>query len=179
MKNFPVIVDGKEQWISPSVAAVGIVYKFNEDGKLCFVANKRGEGCPDYNGYWNIPCGYFDFEDESILNGASREIFEETGLSVPAEKWNLWFVNSKPTDGKHVLSIRFIAKFDESFGTFTSENSEEKEVDDIRWISVDEVDNYEWAFNQIEVIQDWIKTMERDMIDWKIENKLSIKTYIV
>lgn len=179
MKNFPVIVDGKEQWISPSVAAVGIVYKFNEDGKLCFVANKRGEGCPDYNGYWNIPCGYFDFEDESILDGASREIFEETGLNIPAEKWNLWFVNSKPTDGKHVLSIRFIAKFDESFGTFTSENSEEKEVDDIKWISVDEVDNYEWAFNQREVIQDWIKAMERDMIDWKIENKLSIKTYIV
>ena len=74
------------------------------------------------------------------------------------------------------MSLRFIAKFDESFGTFTSENSEEKEVDDIKWISVDEVDNYEWAFNQREVIKDWIKDMEKDMIDWKIENKLNIKT---
>lgn len=179
MKNFPVTVNNVEYWISPSVATVGIIYKFNENGKLCFVANKRGIGCPDYNGYWNIPCGYFDLEDSSVLEGASREIFEETGLNVPIDKWNLWFINSRPTDGKHVLSMRFIAKFDESFGTFTSEHSEDMEVDDIKWIPVDEVDNYQWAFNQREVIADLVRDMAKDMIDWKIENRISIKNYIV
>lgn len=179
MKNFPVNVDGKEYWISPSVAALGIIYKINEDGKLYFVANKRGKGCPDYNGYWNIPCGYFDLEDDSILIAASREIYEETGLNVPVDRWNLWYVNSKPTDGKHVLSLRFIAKFDENFGTFTSENSEENEVDDIKWICIDDVDNYDWAFNQREVIDELIKDMNAGMIDWKIRNNITIKTHVL
>ena len=66
MKNFPVNVDGKEYWISRSNAVVGIVFKW-ENGQYHILANKRGKGCPDYVGKWNIPCGYVDY-NESILD---------------------------------------------------------------------------------------------------------------
>ena len=44
MKNFPLLDEnGKEWWISRSIAVTGCVFTFL-NGKWCVLANKRGEG---------------------------------------------------------------------------------------------------------------------------------------
>lgn len=156
--NFPVNVDGKEYWISRSNAVVGIVFKW-ENGQYHILANKRGKGCPDYVGKWNITCGYVDY-DETIFDAVSREIFEETGLLVPKKDWKLWVVNSDPSDEKQTISFRFYTIYWNGYGNLTSENSEPNEVDEIKWIPFSEVENYEWAFNQLQVIKDFIEEVE-------------------
>ncbi len=158
MKNFPVNVDGKEYWISRSNAVVGIIYKY-ENGEVHILANKRGKGCPDYVGKWNIPCGYVDY-DENILHAVSREIFEEAGLNVPEKDWSLWAVNSDPSDEKQTISFRFYTIYWNLYGNLTSVNSEPNEVDEIKWIPFSEVQNYEWAFNHLFVIMNFIEEVE-------------------
>lgn len=46
---------------------------------MYFLANKRGTETPDFQGYWNCPCGYIDF-DETEEDAVCREIMEETDM---------------------------------------------------------------------------------------------------
>ena len=62
MNNFPVIKDGKEYWISRSIAVACFVYKIVND-EIYVLANKRGSGTPDFQGYWYCPCGYLDYDE--------------------------------------------------------------------------------------------------------------------
>ena len=159
MKNFPIKVDDKEYWVSRSCAVVGIIYKtFDVDGKLYILANKRGKGCPDYVGKWNVTCGYLDY-NESLLQAVSREIYEEVGLTVPILDWKLWVINSIPSDNKQAVSFRFYAEYKEEYGYSNKDHCEKDEVDEIRWIPFDEIDKYDWAFNQREVLTDFIALM--------------------
>lgn len=168
MKNFPVNVDGKEYWISRSNAVVGIVFKW-ENGQYHILANKRGKGCPDYVGKWNIPCGYIDY-GENAMSAVSREIFEETGLLVPTKDWKLWVVNTDPSDEKQTISFRFYTIYWNGYGNFTSENSEPDEVEEIKWIPFNEVQNYEWAFNQLGVVMNFIEEVESgELSDEKVK----------
>ena len=152
MKNFPVNVDGKEYWISRSCAVVGLIVN-GVGNKTCIAASKRGIGCPDYVGCWNIPCGYIDY-DETIKQAVSREIYEEIGLRIPNERWILESIEDDPKENKRQnIVFRFLTPYHKEYGEFTNENCEPNEVDEIKWIPVDEVDNYEWAFNQKELIK--------------------------
>lgn len=84
MKNFKVTAkeDNKEYWISRSVAVIAYIFYHNIiNNKLFVLADKRGQGTPDFQGYWNCPCGYLDF-DETLSEAASREVFEETGYVI-------------------------------------------------------------------------------------------------
>ena len=81
MKNFPLLDEnGKEWWISRSIAVTGCVFTFL-NGKWCVLANKRGEGTPDFQGMWNMPCGYLDF-NETTAEAVIREVYEETGVRL-------------------------------------------------------------------------------------------------
>ena len=153
--NFQVsTVTGESYWISRSVAVLAIVVCQDDNGWHILV-NKRGEGCPDYNGCWNIPCGYIDW-GETCEEACSREIFEECGIKIHPEMFKLFNVNSDPRDSsRQNITIRYIAN--ELISEYldlelSSKNSEQNEVADIRWISFDEIDNYEWAFNHRELL---------------------------
>ena len=63
MKNFPIKVQedtiingenmkGKTFWVSRSCAVAVFVFA-NIKGIWYVLANQRGKGCPDYQGYWN------------------------------------------------------------------------------------------------------------------------------
>ena len=80
MKNFSITKNGKEYWIARNVAVSCFVFT-SIDGVWHVLANKRGDGTPDYQGYWNAPCGYLDF-DETTSEAAMREVYEETGLHI-------------------------------------------------------------------------------------------------
>ncbi|KAI1373014.1 NUDIX hydrolase domain-like protein [Hypoxylon crocopeplum] len=56
--------------------AVG-AFVFNEAGKLLLVQRAAHDSLPSL---WEIPGGSCDFEDESLLHAAARELWEESGL---------------------------------------------------------------------------------------------------
>ncbi len=58
-------------------------------------------GIPPQVGKWALPGGYIDF-GETWQQGCARELWEETGIKIPAESFTLFDVHS-PANGGLVL----------------------------------------------------------------------------
>ncbi len=159
MKNFPIKAeDGKTYWVSRAIGVSGIVF-YATDSDIFVLANKRGKNTPDFQGMWNLPCGYLDF-DETTKEACSREVYEETGIKVAPDKWKLLEIADSPTQNKQNVTIRYYYCItnpqpkDISLGSNTeNRGGEEDEVESIAWINIKNIDNYEWAFGHKEVIK--------------------------
>ena len=103
MKNYSITIEtgehaGETVWVHRSIAVAGFIFcRINNE--WCVLANQRGEGAPDFQGYWNCPCGYLDF-DETLAEACSREIYEETG------------VNIEPSNHRHLIEGIFYTYVD-------------------------------------------------------------------
>lgn len=147
-KNFPIKKDGKTYWVSRSIAVLGLVIA-ERDGEHYILVNKRGDGCPDFNGMWNIPCGYLDY-NETTKEAVSREIWEECGVRIEPSAFALYSINDDPNEGESQnVTIRYVARVPESVMDIplNNGNSEADEVDGIMWMNVNDIENYDWAFN--------------------------------
>lgn len=164
MKNFPVIYGGKEYWIS---RAICVVIKFttkDRAGREYVLANQRGEGTPDpeFVGSWCLPCGYLDF-DETIKEAAARELKEETGIVINPKWLTLVGIIDEPErDKRQNVSFRFKCEIPKMYKEdwekeITDAYSEEKEVSKIKFIPLDEIDKYKWAFNHNHLIRNYAK----------------------
>lgn len=158
MKNFPIIdkYTGREYWISRSVTVLGIVIGTDIYGTKYILAEQRGIGTPDleYVGKWCLPCGYLDF-DETCKQAAAREVFEETGVDIPSESFELIEINDIPSsDKRQNITFRFKTELKGYISDFklTDKFSETNEVMNIKWIDLREVNNYKWAFNHDQII---------------------------
>ena len=169
MKNFPIKIDNKEYWISRAIAVVGFIFCY--DGELLILANKRGSGTPDFQGYWNCPCGYLDF-DETTTEACSREIAEETNLYINPKSLVLHSVNDDPkADKRQNVTFRYYNFGDKFYKSRTiyAKGAEENEVEDVAWIPISKLDDYKWAFNHenlirqivIEKLSHWISSETR------------------
>jgi 8-oxo-dGTP pyrophosphatase MutT (NUDIX family) len=146
MKNYPVKnpETGKEDWVSRSVAVAVSIYTWI-DGKFCVLANKRGKGLPNKAGKWNIVSGFIDY-DETLLEACVREVHEETGVDISKVKLNLMEIDDSPKRENQVILFRYCGFLHNGKKyNLTDQYSEKNEVDDIKWIPIDEVDNYEWT----------------------------------
>lgn len=154
MKNFEVtsIEDGKKYWISRSVAVS--VFLYIKDGEEEYIlANKRGEGSADYQGLWNCPCGYLDF-DETAEQAGVREVLEETGYILDENDLIFMTLNTDPRENRQNVSIRFDAyKSLEELKRVEMEGGEENEVAEVKLINIKDIDKYEWAFGHKEIIK--------------------------
>lgn len=163
MKNYPIKIEtgehaGETVWVHRSIAVAGFVFcKINDE--WCVLANQRGEGAPDFQGYWNCPCGYLDF-DETLAEACSREIYEETGVKIEPSALYMCSVNDDPKDSnRQNVTMRFMAVVDEShIGISTNAikgqlGGEENEVKAIMWVKISDLDNYQWAFNHKHLIE--------------------------
>lgn len=153
-KNFGYKVHGAIVWRSRSVAVTAFLFYINDIGEVFVLANKRGNGTPDYQGYWNVPCGYLDF-NESGEEAAAREVFEETGVKIKPECLKLVSTNTKPTQNKQNVSFRYCAFVNDRFvkdNPLTTKHCEEDEVDDVQWVNLFDIKNKEWAFNHDKLI---------------------------
>jgi len=165
--NFPVNIDGEEYWFSRSVAVVCFV--FTEDktnGKVYILANKRGKGCPDYVGKWNAPCGFLDF-NETAAEGAVREVYEECGIHLDPKQLIELKADSDPRSGSgnQSINIRFCCKIENGLNMETNfDHSEKDEVEDIKWIPIDEISKYEWAFNHKDRIAKMYERYKQEQI---------------
>ena len=144
-------------------AVAGIVYKL-VNGVPFFLANKRGEGCPDYNGYWNLTCGFKE-RNENGQEAISREIVEECGIKIPPEAFIQHYVETEPAycnNGN--VTIRYRACVNDTIMKNVGQSGgEENEVDDVRWIPYYDIEKYEWAFNHYDILYEFI--------DWLYETK--------
>lgn len=159
--------DGREFWISRSVACVSTVFAFLNDEfteNSCYVLGVKRGTAMDEAGKFCLPCGYLDW-DETGGEGAKREIWEETGLSIDSLLHSKnktlsfftdpWKVVTDPTlDAKQNISLYYggVYSFKKALPHLTSKNADKNEVELLEWIPILEVKNKEWAFNHEERI---------------------------
>ena len=161
MKNRLVTTtDGEKLWHSRSVAVVSLVFKEinNITHILC---NKRGKGTPDFQGCWNVPCGYLDW-NETGNEAAAREIKEETDYDIDPQLFTLCKVITDPTNDKRQnVTLRYIITKLDSYNIKVKDHNienlkggEKDEVEAIKWISIKDLDKYKWAFNHDKMIKE-------------------------
>ena len=156
---------GKTLWSGRYCAIAAFVF-CKIDGKWCVLANKRGPGTPDCQGYWNCTCGFLE-ADECAEEGCYRETKEETGYIVHSNEFELVGVETDPSvcnNGN--VTLRYVAVLDKLPKRIIPEGGEEDEVSDVKWIPVSEVDNYEWAFHHkqriLDIFQQWVVFIGND-----------------
>ena len=144
MKNFPVNVDGKEYWISRSVAVAVNVYG-RVNGVDCVLANKRGKGLPNHSGEWNAVSGYIDY-DETLEQCCIREVYEECGINISDCKLKLYKFEDDPSRENQVILFRYFTWLPDADKQIpTAENCEPDEVDEIKWIPIEDLEKYKWT----------------------------------
>lgn len=170
---------GTTLWSGRYCAVTGIVIKkmINENtipslmktGKPEFdyyiLANLRGPGTPDYQGYWNMPCGFLE-RNESGEQGVAREIFEECGYQITPDEFSLYGVETDPVKSNNGnVTIRYVS-VDEVQELpelkYTNINGEEGEVESVKWINVRDIKNYKWAFGHKDLITEAISSFFTD-----------------
>lgn len=153
MKNFQVtsVEDGKKYWISRSIAVTVFLF-VKDDENIYILANKRGIGAPDYQGYWNCPCGYLDW-DENIKQAACREVFEETGVKIKPYMISLFEVNSDPKENLQNVTLLYSGIINKNQLKYSKPiGGEENEVEKVLLIQFNKINNYKWAFNHDNII---------------------------
>ena len=155
MKNFEFEHDGKKYWYSRSICTVALLFATDATGKWYVLANKRGL---DEKHKWNCPAGYLDFE-ETIAECATREVYEETGLKISPDILHLVFINDNPKEIRQNVTFRYVGLLNEKVEDLSkqlnSSHSENNEVEEIKFIPVEDIDNYEWAFNHDNLIKSY------------------------
>jgi 8-oxo-dGTP pyrophosphatase MutT (NUDIX family) len=157
-------VNTKIIWESRS-CAVNCIVLIKTDDQYFILLGQRGSGSPDYVGKYNLPSGYMDW-NENATEAALREVWEETGVYVPEIKGNVlfnhmdkpWDVNSEPSANRQNISLRFgIVIETNEFPELSTENNEPDEVSDLRWVNIDNLGEYDFAFNHNIVIEEYLK----------------------
>lgn len=149
-RNFPFHHKGRVLWHSRSVAVAAFTFCKNSLGEWCVLANQRGKGAADYNYYWNVACGFLDFS-ETAQHAAKRETLEETSIDLSDDMFQFHSVQSDPKkSNQQNVTIRYFVKIEDKttddfkFGEL--KGGEKNEVNDIRWIPISTLKEYNWAF---------------------------------
>ena len=161
MKNFPVEKNGRTYWVARNVAVVCFVFA-PINGEWCVLANQRGKGTPDFQGLWNCPCGYLDY-NETTKEAAIRETYEETGVRLKHAKF--WNFSDNPADNLQNVTFRYYSVISNPQPTNISVSTEgrggeEDEVGAISWIPISKVESLDWAFWHNARIKELVKELE-------------------
>ncbi len=106
------------------VVVGGIIEK---EGKYLLVRENEGR----WKGTWNLPAGCLE-KDESVVEGACREVFEETGCVVKAV--GLVDILNRIYDDMNILNFLFDMKLENENIQFDG-----KEISDVGWFTYDEI----------------------------------------
>lgn len=127
--------------VSGKIKANAVVISSTYNDKLVLIKQYR---YPVGDYIYELPAGLID-NNESIINAAKREMFEETGLKfIPKEnKWNInpWLSSPGMTDETCAVV------FGECFGNPTNQNQEESE--DIQVVLADKEEALRILNNEI------------------------------
>ena len=156
MKNYQIEgKDGKMYWVHRAVAVSAFVFKSDRDNNWYILANKRGKGTPDIQGYWNCPSGYLDWE-ETLAQACSREVEEECKISILPNSFVQFAIHDTMDANLQNVTVRHrailiegIHNTDIGIGT----EGEKDEVEEVKWIPITEIPQYKWAFGHDKVIK--------------------------
>ena len=98
-----------------------------QNGKI-LLSRRFNTGYED--GKYSLPAGHIE-DDESLTQGAAREMFEEIGLKLAPQAFKLVHVMHR----KH-LDIRMDYFFTAEIGNQQPVNKEPEKCDDLRWFSL-------------------------------------------
>ena len=139
------------------VVTGGILEK---DGKFLLVQEKQ-KIC---EGNWTVPAGGLD-ESESLMEGAKREIYEETGCKV--EITGVLEIVNEILEGVNVICFFFDTKMiDENIKT------DGKEIANVKWFTYEEMINRK---DELRADGYFLSTI-KNKIDNKIQSTEIIKT---
>jgi len=135
-------------WFSRSMAVAIFTFCKDKNGEWCVLASERGEEAADFRGYWNSVCGYLDY-NENTRQAAIRELNEECGVKLDESILQFVGYEDAPSANRQNVTFRFCAfvtdKTTDDF-VFSKSLNEGKEVGEIKWLKINEIDNYKWAF---------------------------------
>lgn len=138
MKNFPVKVDGKEYWISRSVAVCTFVFKI-KGNELFTLVQRRGKGAADEQGKLCASSGYLEWS-EQLCDASVRELQEECGFIANKDRLQFMGINSDPNEAHQNITVRYVyfAKKNEDFDLKKAIGGEKDEVSEVKWFKVGE-----------------------------------------
>ncbi len=148
------LADGSEVWLARDIAVAVSAIAFCDQTPYVLV-NQRGPGVPNFQGFWNLPCGYLDY-DETTQEAAIREVWEECGVNIHPllEASHIhyfdqpWDVNSTPRGTRQNVTIHHgLVVTVEQLPPVSNANNEPNETSDIRWLPLNEVEALEFAFD--------------------------------
>lgn len=166
MKHKPneiVEINGRKIAIDRSVGVTVLVYSIGKDGQRYILCNKRGSGKKDSGGLWNIPSGYLDW-GETAMECAIREVYEECGIDISDLCIEEREVSTDPKEHNQNVIFRFVA-FDWGDimdSPLNTQHSEKGEVDEVKWIPWEDIDEYHFAWNQLDTIK---RLMDKEYSD--------------
>lgn len=153
--NFSFKYKGKTLWYSRSCAVASFIFAKDENNEWCVLANQRGKGAADFQGLWNCPCGYLDW-NETCAQAARREVFEETGVPIPPQYFTFAEIQDDPNANRQNVTMRFYAKITEHKVEHLNPKltglGEENEVAERKWIPISQIGTYKWAFDHGNII---------------------------
>ena len=126
---------------------VGGIIKNNENKYLLVKENKE-----KYRGMYNLPAGHLE-ENELLIDGAKREIKEETGYDVNAKGI------IQIGDTKHFKSFIFLCE-----NSSKPESYNNEEIMSIEWLTYEEIKNKSEELRNPELILDAVKRAEENLV---------------
>jgi 8-oxo-dGTP pyrophosphatase MutT (NUDIX family) len=171
--NEPYVINGKIIFDSRSCAVTGTIMLW-VDGEHSprVLVSQRGLKAADFKGLYNCVAGYLD-KNEFGYEAMFRETFEETGLNLIelALSENVigvlsehieqpWYVNTDPKENRQNVSLRYGICFKYKAGVelpklTTIYNEVEHESENPMWLSYDEIDKYNFAFEHEKTIKQY------------------------
>lgn len=127
---------------------VGGVIK--KDNKYLLVQEAQ-EKC---RGKWNIPAGHLD-PNETVFEGAKREIFEESGLEV--ELTGIALIGNRVMEDDELLGLVFSTEI-----TGGEIKINPREILDIKWFTYDEILNMKDELRTYNLIVNSITAVENN-----------------
>lgn len=159
--------DGQDIWLARDIAVAFTIVFIHQKVPYVLI-NKRGPGVPNFQGFWNLPCGYLDY-DETIPEGAIREVWEECGVNItPFIKTGEiqyvetpWAINSTPNGSKQNVTIHhgLLATVNE-LPEVSNANNEPNETSDICWLPLSKLYTLEFAFDHQQRIQQFVTVLD-------------------
>ena len=138
--------------------AVVFLYRYNDDGELELLWQKRSDEVDRYPGCYDISAGGHINLGETIVEGAMRECQEEIGVSVAAE--DLQFAFTKPFNRNRFAWI-FMTDFS---GRKEEFHFNDREVSEVKWVPYSETEEFRKKFAKLPLQRDDITFL--NLNDW-------------
>ena len=153
---------GETLWSGRYCCVAGFIFSHTNGNNVRVLAVKRGQGCPDFQGMWCCPCGFLE-ADETGEEGIARETYEETGYDFPAKEFDLFKVETEPElcNKGHVTLMYVHILNQHEIENYVNKDwlPFDRESEEVKWIPIDEISKYDWAFGHDKIINELMETL--------------------